>query len=209
MNKGEKKKLLIIGASGHGKVVADIALKMNDWQQISFLDDDETLKKSLNFDVIGNSKELKAYIDEWDIFVAIGNNSTREKVQKTLDNLAATIPVLIHPQAVIGEEVEIAKGTVVMGGAIINSSTKVGRGCIINTGATIDHDNFIEDFVHISPGVHLAGTVRIGHGTWLGIGSVVSNNIEIVSRCIIGSGAVVTKNINNTGIYVGIPAKKK
>ena len=208
MNKGEKKKLLIIGASGHGKVVADVALKMNKWERIAFLDDDETLKKSLSLDVIGNSKDLKAYVDEWDIFVAIGSNSTREKIQETLDNLTATIPVLIHPRAVIGEEVEIAKGTVVMGGVIINSSTKIGRGCIINTGSTIDHDNFIEDFVHISPGVHLAGTVKVGSRCWLGIGSIVSNNISLHRDSKIGAGAVMVKDTIEAGLYIGVPARR-
>lgn len=208
MNKGEKDKLLIIGASGHGKVVADIALKMNKWQRVAFLDDDETLKKSLSLDVIGNSKDLKAYVDEWDIFVAIGSNSTREKIQETIENLTATIPVLIHPRAVIGEEVEIAKGTVVMAGVIINSSTKIGRGCIINTGSTIDHDNFIEDFVHISPGVHLAGTVKVGSRCWLGIGSIASNNISLHSDSKIGAGAVMVKDTIEAGLYIGVPARR-
>ncbi|TWT07036.1 acetyltransferase [Planococcus sp. CPCC 101016] len=208
MNKVEKEKLLIIGASGHGKVVADIAFKMNKWQRIAFLDDDETLKKSLSLDVIGNSKDLKTYVDEWDIFVAIGSNSTREKIQEALNDLAATIPVLIHPQAVIGEEVEIAKGTVVMGGVIINSSTKIGRGCIINTGSTIDHDNFIEDFVHISPGVHLAGTVKVGSRCWLGIGSIVSNNISLHRDSKIGAGAVMVKDTIESGLYIGVPARR-
>ncbi|MGE6416069.1 acetyltransferase [Planococcus kocurii] len=207
MNKDEKEKLLIIGASGHGKVAADIALKMKKWQRVAFLDDDKTLKKSLGLDVIGNSKDLKVYVDEWDIFVAIGSNSTREKIQEKLDDLTATIPVLIHPRAVIGEEVEIAKGTVVMAGVVINCSTKIGKGCIINTGSTLDHDNLIEDFVHISPGVHLAGTVKIGKGSWLGIGSIVSNNVEIVNDSILGAGAVVTKDIKKAGVYIGIPAK--
>lgn len=208
MNNVEKEKLLIIGASGHGKVVADIAMKMNKWQRIAFLDDDETLKKSLSLDVIGNSKDLKAYVYEWDIFVAIGNNSTREKIQETLENLTATIPVLIHPRAVIGEEVEIAKGTVVMAGVIINSSTKIGRGCIINTGSTIDHDNFIEDFVHISPGVHLAGTVKVGSRCWLGIGSIVSNNISLHRDSKIGAGAVMVKDTIEAGLYIGVPARR-
>ncbi|MDQ0428388.1 sugar O-acyltransferase (sialic acid O-acetyltransferase NeuD family) [Planomicrobium stackebrandtii] len=208
MNKSEKEKLLIIGASGHGKVVADIALKMNEWQRIAFLDDDEILKKSLSLDVIGNTKNLKEYVDEWDIFVAIGSNSTREKIQETLDKLIATIPVLIHPRAVIGEEVEIAEGTVVMGGVVINSSTKIGRGCIINTGSTIDHDNFIEDFVHISPGVHLAGTVKVGSRCWLGIGSIVSNNISLHRDSKIGAGAVMVKDTIEAGLYIGLPARR-
>ena len=203
-----KNKLLIIGASGHGKVVADTALKMNRWQQIAFLDDDETIKSSMGIDVIGKSHDAFIYINDYDIFVAIGTNKTREKIQSQLEMEGANIPTLIHPSAIIGEKVEIERGTVIMAGVIINCCSKIGRGCIVNTGATIDHENVIEQYVHISPGVHLAGTVKVGKATWLGIGSVVSNNINITSGCIIGAGAVVIRDITEAGTYVGVPATK-
>ena len=203
-----KDKLLIIGAGGHGKVIADIALKMNKWKTIAFLDDDGNIKQSMDIAVIGKFNDAFKYIQDYDIFVAIGNNSTRERIQKNLEKLGASMPVLIHPDATIGEQVKIGTGTAVMAGAIINCCTKIGKGCIINTGATIDHDNTIEDYVHISPGANLAGTVKVGKGTWIGIGSVVSNNISIVGNCKIGAGAVVTKDIDEVGTYVGVPVKK-
>ncbi|MGG4197534.1 acetyltransferase [Peribacillus frigoritolerans] len=203
-----KNKLLIIGASGHGKVVADIALKMNKWASIAFLDDDTSFKSSMGIEVIGKSAEAFTHINGYDIFVGIGNNSTREKIQKKLEAEGASIPSLIHPSAVIGEQVELASGTVVMAGVVVNCCTTIGKGCIINTGATIDHDNTIEDFVHISPGAHLAGTVKVGHGSWLGIGSIVSNNLNIIKACRIGAGAVVIKDITESGIYVGVPARR-
>ncbi|MFS0637356.1 acetyltransferase [Mesobacillus foraminis] len=203
-----KSKLLIIGASGHGKVVADIALKMNKWQKIVFLDDNENIKTILGLEVIGKSTEVLKYIDEYDIFIGIGNNSIREKIHEKLESCGASIPKLIHPSAVIGGEVKIGVGTVVMPGSVINTSTKVGKGCILNTGATIDHDNLIEDYVHISPGAHLAGTVKIGKGTWLGIGSVVRNNIIITNHCTVGAGSVVVKNITEPGTFLGVPARR-
>jgi len=203
-----KDKLLIIGASGHGKVIADIALKMYRWQSIAFLDDDESIKSSMELEVIGKSADAFKYIKDYQIFVGIGNNVTREKIQERLKAEGASIPTLIHPNAIIGEEVETGIGTVIMAGVVINCCTRIGRGCIINTGVTIDHDNVIEDFVHISPGVHLAGTVKVGKGTWLGIGSVVSNNVNIISGCKVGAGAVVVKDINEEGTYVGIPARR-
>lgn len=203
-----KNKLLIIGASGHGKVVADIALKMNNWQNIFFLDDDDSVNSSMGIEVIGKSEEVFTYINDCDIFVGIGNNITRKKIQERLEAKGASIPILIHPNAVVGEEVDIALGTAVMAGVVINSCTKIGKGCIINTGASIDHDNLIEDFVHISPGAHLAGTVKVGQGSWLGIGSVVSNNINIASCCKVGAGATVVKDITETGTYVGVPARR-
>ena len=202
-----KDNLLIVGASGHGRVIADIALKMNRWKSIKFLDDDENIKSSMGIEVIGKSVDAFKYINDWNIFVAIGSNSVRQKIQEKLEAEGASIPVLIHPDAIIGEQVEIGDGTAVMAGAIINCCTRIGKGCIINTGATVDHDNLIEDYVHISPGVHIAGTVKIGKGTWLGVGSIVSNNVNITSGCIIGAGAVVVKDITEPGTYIGVPAR--
>lgn len=203
-----KNKLLIIGASGHGKVVADIALKMNKWQSIAFLDDDKSIKTSMGLEVIGTSDDVFTHIDEYEIFVGIGNNDTRQKIHEMLETFGASIPVLIHPNAIIGNKVEIGNGTAVMAGAVVNCCTKIGKSCIINTGSTIDHDNCIEDFVHVSPGAHLAGTVKVGQGTWLGIGSIVSNNINITNGCKVGAGSVVVRDIIETGTYVGTPVRR-
>lgn len=204
----DNNKLLIIGASGHGRVVVDIALKMNKWKQIAFLDDDENIKFSMGIEVMGKVSDAFKYINEYDIFVAIGNNKIREKVQRQLETSGASIPTLIHPRSVIGEQVELGVGTVIMAGVIINCCTKIGKGCIINTSATLDHDNVIEDYVHISPGVNTAGTVKVGKGTWLGIRSAVSNNINITSGCKVGAGAVVVRDTNEAGTYVGVPARR-
>lgn len=203
-----KNKLLIIGASGHGKVVADIALQMNRWQSIAFLDNDENIKSLLGLEVIGNSDDVYQYIDDWDIFVGIGNNHTRQKVSSELEVLGANMPILIHPKSIIGTSVEIGTGTAVMAGAVVNSCTKIGKGCIVNTSSTIDHDNCIEDFVHISPGTHLAGTVHVGESSWLGIGSTIKNNVNITNSCIVGAGSVVIKDITEPGVYVGAPVRR-
>ena len=201
-------KLIIIGASGHGRVVADIAIRMNRWQKLFFLDDNVNIRSLMQIEIIGKSTDALSYIDDYDIFVAIGNNEIREKFQTRLEKAGASIPILIHPSAIIGEKVEMGAGTVVMAGVVINCCSTVGKGCIINTGAIIDHDNVIEDYVHISPGVRLAGAVKVGKGSWLGIGSVVSNSINIISGCMIGAGAVVIKDIEEAGTYVGVPALK-
>mgnify|MGYP002733999642 FL=1 len=203
-----KNKLLIIGASGHGKVVADIALKMNKWQSVAFLDDDKSIKTSMGLEVIGTSDDVFAHMDEYEIFVGIGNNDTRQRIQEMLETFGASVPILIHPSAVIGSQVDVGTGTVVMAGVVVNCCTKIGKGCIINTGSTIDHDNCIEDFVHVSPGSHLAGTVKVGKGSWLGISSVVSNNINIANGCKVGAGSVVVKDISEPGVYVGVPVRR-
>ncbi len=203
-----KDKLIIIGASGHGKVVADIAIKMNEWQSIAFLDDDESIKTSMGLEVIGRTADAITYKDEADFFVAIGSNATREKAQEKLIEQGLNVVSLIHPSAVIATDVEIGIGTCVMAGVVINSSTKIDKGCIINTSSSLDHDNLLNDYVHISPGVRTSGGVTIGKGTWLGIGSIVSNNVNICSGCKVGAGAVVVKDITEPGTYIGVPVRK-
>lgn len=203
-----KDKLIIIGASGHGKVAADVAIKLNKWSTIAFLDDDDSVKTCLGFAVIGKTSDAFLYKDISDFFIAVGNNSTRKKIQNDLEVKGISIVSLIHPAAVIGIDVEIGKGTVVMAGAVINSSSSVGKGCIINTSCSLDHDNVIEDFVHISPGATLAGTVKVGEKSWIGAGSTVSNNVSICKECTVGAGAVVVKDIVAPGTYVGVPARR-
>lgn len=203
-----KDKLLIIGASGHGKVVADIAIKTNKWKSVAFLDDDDSIKSCMGLKVIGKSADVFTYLKDADIFVAIGNNATREKMQEMLEVEDASIATLIYPSAIIGTYVEIGTGTAIMAGVVINSSTHIGKGCIVNTGVTLDHDNMIEDYVHISPGAHLAGTVTVGKRTWIGIGSIVSNNVNLTSDCKVGAGSVVVMDITEPGTYVGVPVRR-
>ena len=181
---------------------------MNKWQSIAFLDDDESIKTSMRLEVIGKTADAFTYKDEADFFVAIGNNATREKVQEKLVDEGLNVVSLIHPSAVIGTDVEIGIGSVVMAGVVINSSSRIGKGCIINTSSSIDHDNVLEGYVHISPGVRTAGSVGIGKGTWIGIGSVVSNNMNICRSCKVGAGAVVVKDITEPGTYVGVPVRR-
>lgn len=196
------KKLVIIGASGHGKVIADIALK-NGYEEIVFLDDNDSLIECAGFPVVG--KTCEATNMDGDKIVAIGSAQIRERIQANLKNIVT----LIHPNAVVSRRVEIGKGTVVMAGAVINSDAVIGDGCIINTCSSVDHDCKIGDYAHISIGAHVAGTVEIGKRTWIGAGATVSNNVCICSDCMIGAGAVVVRNIKKSGIYVGVPAMEK
>lgn len=196
------KKLVIIGASGHGKVIADIAL-LNGYKDIVFLDDDENIKECAGFPVVGKIDDVVSM--NGDTIVAIGNAKARERIQAGLENIVT----LIHPNSIISRRVAIGKGTVVMAGVVINSDVTIGNGCIINTGATVDHDCVIEDFVHVSVGVHVAGTCKIGKGTWIGVGATISNNLNICGNCMVGAGTVVVKNIREVGTYLGVPAKVK
>ena len=203
------KKLWIIGAGGHGKVVADIAEKTEHYEEIAFLDDGKAAGETCGRYVIrGTLSDGLRQIDGSEFFVAVGNASVRRRITKQLKDAGAEIPVLIHPDAVIAEDCRIREGTVVMAGTVINSGCQIGKGVIVNTGASVDHDNIIGDFSHISVGAHLAGTVRIGSGVWIGIGAVVSNNLSITDDVIIGAGAAVIRNIEESGTYVGVPAER-
>lgn len=200
------RRIIIIGASGHGKVVADIA-DLNGYE-VSFLDDDTSKNACGSYQVIGTSKDAMKYKDD-DFFVAIGNTEIREQVQNELIRNGLNVVTLIHPNAVIAKDSSIGIGTAVMAGAVVNSNSVIGNGCIINTCASVDHDNIVGDFSHVSVGAHLAGTVEIGNKCWIGIGASVSNNVSICSGCMIGAGAVVVKDINEKGTYVGVPVRRK
>lgn len=202
-----KEQVVIIGASGHGKVVADIIQKSGD-RVVGFLDDNLDLReKVVGFPILGKTEKFTNY-KECKFVIAIGNAGIREKIANKLSGV--NWYTAIHPSAQISDiEVVVEEGTVVMANAVINSGARVGKHCIINSGAIVEHDNQIEDFVHISVGAKLAGTVHVGKCSWIGIGAVVSNNLSICKDCMIGAGAVVVKNIEESGTYVGVPAIKK
>ena len=202
------KQLVIIGAGGHGLVVADAAARTKRWDRIVFLDDKKSEARIPGAKIAGKTERYPDYVADHDIIIAIGENTARGKIFEKIEKAGATIPVIVHPSAIVSANTVIGIGTVVMAGAIINCFSRIGKGCIINTGATIDHDNTIEDIVHVSPGVHLGGAVHIGKYSWIGIGATIINDINIVSNCIVGAGAVVTEDIADPDTYVGIPARK-
>lgn len=200
------KKLAIIGASGHGRVIADIAELTEFYNEIVFLDDNPNVEL-YEYRYYGKSDDFVHMLDEWDFFVAIGNQKIRKKITEKLEKNGAFIATLIHPSAVIGSRVTIKSGTVIMPGTVINTNVKIGRSVILNTSSSVDHDCVLGDFVHIAVGAHLCGTVSVGESTWIGAGATVSNNVDICSDCMLGAGTVVVKNIEIPGVYFGVPAK--
>lgn len=202
------KRLIIIGASGHGKVIANTALLLG-YNQVFFLDDNPLVSIISGFRIIGPSSMASKFKSTgYDFFVGIGNSIIREKLQKEIETLGCNVVTLIHPSAVVEYDVKIGKGSVVMAKAVVNAGTIIGDGCIINTAASIDYDNKIGNYSHVSVGVHTAESVSLGDRSWLGIGSTVSNNVSICPDCTIGAGAVVNNNIVENGIYIGVPARK-
>lgn len=200
-------KLMILGAGGHGKVVADIA-KRSGWPDIAFLDDNAAAETWGGYPVVGPVRDAQRY-PEAEFIVAIGNSAVRERIQKALSARGLRIATLIHPSAIVAEDTVIGEGTTVMAGAVINPGAVLGNGVIVNTCASVDHDCRIGDYVHISVGARIAGTVTVGEGTWIGAGAVISNNTAVTAGCVIGAGAVVVKDITESGTYIGVPAKKK
>ena len=202
------KDLIIIGAGGHGRVIADIAQKLGVYETISFLDDGDA-KETMGLPIVGKTFDIEKYVNAGDIFVAIGNSKVRRDFIERLLAMGAKVPTLIHPSAIIGACVEIGVGTAIMAGAVINPCSKIGKGVIINTCSSIDHDCIIGDYCHIAVGVHVAGTVSLGKNVWLGAGATIKNNVNVCEDCMIGAGAVVVKDITESGTYIGVPAKMK
>lgn len=200
------KQVIVIGAGGHGKVIADIARSCGD-TVLGFLDDSLAAPESVcGIPVLGRIENYVNYPDTRFV-VAIGNGEVRRKVVQRMEGVRWY--TAIHPSAVISPmETAIGEGTVIMAGAVVNPCAVIGRHCIINTKASVDHDNRIGDYTHISVGATLAGTVTVGQTVWVGAGAVISNNLSVCDGCMIGTGAVVIRSIEETGTYVGVPARK-
>ena len=197
-------RFVIIGAGGHAKVIADIALK-SGYMDIRFVDDHATCDV-MGFPIVGIVDDITHLNDDdTDFVIGIGNNAVRKVIAERYDVNWVT---LIHPSAQVALRTKIGKGTVVMANAVVNACATVGEHCIINTGAIVEHDNVIENYVHISPNAALGGTVRVGAETHVGIGATINNNIEICSDCIIGAGAVVIRDIKTSGTYIGVPIRE-
>lgn len=197
------KSIVIIGASGHGKVIADIAKNVG-YEKITFLDDGRTGKVG-SYEIAGDTSLIDSF--DADFFVAIGSGLVRKRISLLLEEKGKNVPTLIHPAAVVAESARLGCGTSVMAGAVINPDAIIGKGSIINTGASVDHDCIIGEYNHISVGSHIAGSVATGENVWVGAGATVSNNIKICSNVLLGAGAVAVKNIDEAGTYIGVPAR--
>lgn len=202
------KRLGILGASGHGKVVADAALCAG-WDELVFFDDEWPRIRTVGpWTIAGVAADLIRSRADFDgAVVAIGNNRTRIGKQRELVAAGVNIASVVHPAAVVSRFATIGLGSVVFAGAIINPFAILGSACIVNTGATVDHDCVLADGVHISPGAHLGGAVQLGERTWIGIGAAVRHGISIGADVIVGAGAAVIKDIVDKETVTGVPAQ--
>lgn len=195
------KKIAIIGAGGHGKVVGEIAF-LNQYNTIHFFDDQIDKIKNFPFKIIGNVKLLKNNLKDYDdFFVAIGDNIKRHDQISWLKKEKNNIASLIHPKSTISQFSSIEAGSCIMANAVINPGTFIKEGVIINTSSTIDHDCFIEDYAHISPNCSLSGNVSVGKFTQLGTGTSVHPGINIGKNIKTGIGSKIYKNIVDNKIF--------
>jgi sugar O-acyltransferase (sialic acid O-acetyltransferase NeuD family) len=188
---------IIIGASGHAKVIIEIIESMGGSIK-AITDKNPAISRLLEYPV--NTETVSGT----QMIIAVGNNSIRKKIAFELKGEFGTA---IHTRANLSPRCSIHPGTVIMAGATINSDTRIGAHCIINTNASIDHDCVLGDFVHVSPNASLAGNVTVGEGSQVGIGSAVIQNVTIGKWATIGAGSVVIKDVPDYAVVVGVPGK--
>ena len=202
------RRLAILGASGHGRVVADMA-SLIGWEEIVFFDDKfPNLRESGTWPVVGRSAALLESSAEYaGVVVAIGICRVRLEQHRRLRQAGAPLVSIVHPAASLSPRAALGIGGVLMAGAVVNIGAALGEACIVNSGATVDHDCVIGDGVHIAPGAHVSGTVVIGERTWIGVGATVKNDIAIGADVMVGAGAVVVKPVPDGLTVVGSPAR--
>jgi sugar O-acyltransferase (sialic acid O-acetyltransferase NeuD family) len=200
--------LAILGAGGHGKVVADAALA-SGWNEIHFYDSSwPDCEKNSHWPILGNDQLLMSKLDQYDgVIVAIGDNQVRWQKYQMLFEQKAKIVNIIHPSAQVSMYAQLGIGAVVLANAVVNVDAYIGDACIINVGATIDHDSRIASAVHVCPGTNLSGAVFVGEKSWIGVGASVKQGIKIGQQVIIGAGAVVVADVPDGLVIVGNPAR--
>ena len=209
-------KIFIFGIGGHSRVLLSELLLIDNCNSIIFIGPDDNKDSSIkinniDYNVINSLSELESlYDDESCGIVGIGSIEKRISIVDKVNKIFPSFNwmTLISKNSIISDDVVIKEGTAVIAGSIINTGTKIGKHCIINTKASIDHDNIICDFINIAPTVVTGGDVKIGNNSDIGIGSTITNNINIDHDVIIGGHSFVNKNCISNSLYFGTPAKK-
>ncbi|GGW24580.1 acetyltransferase [Arenibacter certesii] len=207
------KKVLIVGASGHGGVVLDSILKIGKYSVLGFLDSFKKKGSKHNgLEIMGGEKDLPRLLEKYDIYgvvIAIGNNWTRKKMVNKLMKFAPQIKfvTVIHPNAILGRKVKIGKGTVIMPGAIVSSNSRIGNFCILNTNSSLGHESTMEDYSSISSGVCTGGNLKLEKFSAISLGANVMDNITIGKNSLVGAGSLVMNNVMRNTVVYGSPAR--
>ncbi len=203
---------MIWGASGHASVIADIIHIQDKYRIVGFIDNvnsQNTGKKFCGSTVLGGIEVLDNLenMGVKHLIFGFGKCKDRLELAEKVCARGFLLAKAIHPRSIIATNVDIGLGTVIAAGAVINTGAWIGDNVIVNTSATIDHNSIIEDGVHVCPGVNIAGDVRIGRASWIGIGTTVIDKIRIGSGTLIGAGSLVLRDIPDDVVAYGIPAK--
>ncbi|MBR5125403.1 MAG: hypothetical protein IKU68_01580 [Oscillospiraceae bacterium] len=165
------KKLLILGAGGYGKTIADMAAQLGSYESIAFLDDGRTGEG-----ILGNCEEYSAFCHEnTEVYPAFGNNAIRMRWLDRLRKDGICVPALVHPRAYVSPTARLGAGVMVLPMAVVNTGVTVEEGCIINIGALIDHDSVIGRGTHLAPGAIVKAENRIPAGMKIESGTVIDN----------------------------------
>jgi sugar O-acyltransferase (sialic acid O-acetyltransferase NeuD family) len=207
-------KLVIIGAGGHARVLAEILQITNEFTLAGFTDPDPKLKDSIiqGAPIFGPDEILPELlnrgIQKFIIGVgSTGNNGHRSHLFRKILEIGLQPVTIIHPTAVISPRAVIGGGTAILPRAIVNNQAQIGENVIINSGAIIEHDCVVGDHCHVASGACLSGGVRVGSGSFIGAGASVIQNIRIGRGCVIGAGAAVVRDIPDQRVAMGVPAR--
>jgi sugar O-acyltransferase (sialic acid O-acetyltransferase NeuD family) len=204
--------VVIVGAGGHGQVVADILLAAGRCGEriraIGYVDDRTNPQLSLRPDqpLLGTVAQLSEFPHDA-VVVAIGDNEKRARIMCALARAGEIFVTARHPSSIVSEDVQPGDGSILCARTAVITGSRLGRGIILNTASTIDHHSMVGDYAHIAPGVHIGGEASIGAGALIGIGAVVLPRISIGAGAIVGGGAVVTRDVPPGVTVVGIPAR--
>ena len=196
-----KKKLEIIGYSGHSYVCIEVAM-LSGYEIIGYYDIENKLVNPYNISYLGSENEIIKSNNF--LFVAIGDNQLRQVIYEKLrsnDNFAT----LIHPSALFSSTSIISENVLLSAGAIVNAQANIGFGCIINSSAIVEHECYIDDFVHIAPGAVLAGNVKVGKRSFIGANATIKQGLTIGEDVVVGAGAVIINDIPSNSTVVGNP----
>lgn len=206
--------VIVVGAGGHGRVVAD-TLRAAGMEIIGFTDSGRTLHtKRIDGHLVLGTDDVLADYDKSRITLANGIGSTgipdlRRDVQLRLESAGWRFETIIHPRATVSPGARLTGSVQVMAGAVIQTGAAIGAGSIVNTGAVVDHDCVIGTYCHIAPGATLSGEVQLGDECHVGTGAAVIQGVRLGPRTLIGAGAVVVGNHPGASILAGVPARER